>query len=183
MTEIASKGQLRWSFVRWAAVAVPGVLLLGFLAGGLVASGRDNAWYAGLIKPPLTPPDWVFPIAWSLIYAAMGLALATVLNARGARGRGLAIALFAVVLLLLLGWQPLFFAAHQIAAATALIVAVLLLGVGATVLFARIRRAAAWLMVPLLVWIGFAGVLCWRLGQLNPDAARVAPGAHTTQML
>ena len=183
MGGIASKGQLRWSFARWAAVAVPAVLLLGFLSGRSVPAGSDNAWYVSLVKPPLNPPDLAFPIAWTLIYICMGLAIATVLNARGARGRGLAVALFAVEVVLLFAWQPLFFGAHRVGASTALIAAILLLGIVVTFAFARIRNSAAWLMVPLLVWVTFAGVLCWRIGQLNPDAERVAPRAHRTQML
>lgn len=183
MAELASKGQLRWSFARWAAVAVPAVLLLGFLFGRVAATGGDNPWYSALVKPPLTPPDLAFPIAWTLIYICLGLAVATVLNARGARGRGVAVALFALELVLLFAWQPLFFAAHRIGAATALIVAIAVLGIVVAFAFARIRRSAAWLMVPLLVWVSFAAVLCWRIGQLNPNAERLAPGGRTTQML
>ncbi|WP_419807403.1 TspO/MBR family protein [Sphingomonas sp.] len=174
---------MRWSFARWAAVCVPLVLLIGFVSGRSVPAGSDNAWYVALQKPSVNPPDWAFPVAWSIIYICMGLAVAIVLNARGARGRWPAVALFAVEIALLFAWQPLFFGAHRIAASTALIAAILLVGIVVTLLFGRVRSGAAWLMVPLLVWVGFAGVLCWRIGQLNPDAERLAPGASTSQML
>jgi benzodiazapine receptor len=180
---LASRGQLRWSFARWAAFTVPLVVLLGFLSGRSVPAGGDNAWYAALAKPALNPPDWAFPVAWGLIYICMGLALATVLNARGARGRGLAVALFAALLLLLLGWQPLFFGAHRIWASLGLIVAILLVGIVTAVLFGRVRSSAAWLMLPLLIWVSFAAVLCWQIGRLNPDAERLAPAGRTTQIL
>ncbi|MDB5696808.1 MAG: tryptophan-rich sensory protein [Sphingomonas bacterium] len=183
MSELASRGQLRWSFARWAAVCVPLVLLIGFASGQSTQSGSDSPWYAALAKPALNPPDWAFPVAWTLIYICMGLAVATVLNARGARGRWPAVALFAVLAALLAGWQPLFFGAHRIWAALALIVAILAVGIIVTLLFGRVRRTAAWLMVPLLVWVGFAGVLNWRIGQMNPDAERLAPAGRTTQML
>ena len=183
MGGIASRGQLRWSFARWAAFTVPLVLLLGFLSGRSVPAGSENAWYAGLAKPALNPPDWAFPVAWSMIYVCMGLAAAIVLNARGARGRWPAVALFAVELALLFAWQPLFFGAHKVGAATALIGAILLGGIVTAFQFGRIRRSAAWLLAPLLVWVSFAGVLCWRIGQLNPNAERVAPGARASQML
>lgn len=183
MSELASRGQLRWSFVRWAAVGVPFVLLLGFVSGRSVPAGSDNAWYVALDKPDLNPPDWAFPVAWGIIYLCMGLAVATVLNARRARGRWPAVALFAVLLALLTAWQPLFFGAHKVRAATVLIAAIEVAGIVTTVAFARVRRGAAWLLVPLLMWVGFAGVLCWRIGQLNPDAERLAPGGRTTQML
>ncbi len=180
---IASRGQLRWSFGRRAAVTVPLLLLIGFASGRSVPGGSDNAWYVALAKPSVNPPDWAFPVAWAIIYVCMGLAVATVLNARGARGRWPAVALFAVLVALLFAWQPLFFGAHRIAAATLLIGGIVVLGIIVTLLFGRIRSGAAWLMVPLLVWASFAGVLCWRLGQMNPGAEEVAPRSGTSQML
>jgi translocator protein len=181
--ELASRGQLRWSFARWAVVTVPAVVLLGFLSAQIALGGNQNAWYAALAKPSPTPPDWAFPVAWTIIYICMGLAVAVVLNARGARGRGVAVALFAALVAMLFAWTPLFFGAHRVTTATVLIVAILLVGCLVAVLFARVRRTAAWLMVPLLVWVGFASVLCWQIGRLNPDAERLAPGGRTTQML
>ena len=183
MSELASRGQLRWSFIRWAAVTVPLVLLIGFASGRAAPSGDENAWYVALVKPALNPPNWAFPVAWTAIYICMGLAVATVLNARGARGRWVGVGLFAVVVALLAAWTPLFFGAHRIWAALGLIVAILILGTLTTLFFGRVRSTAAWLMVPLLVWVTFAAGLNWRIGQLNPDAERVAPGGRTTQML
>jgi len=183
VSEIASRGQLRLSFLRWAAVTVPAMLLLGFLSGRAVPAGDNNAWYAALAKPALTPPGWLFPVAWGLLYVLIGLALAMILNARGARGRGLAVALFLLQFAGALVWMPLFFGAHRIGAAAMLIACMVVIGSVATVLFARIRRAAAWLMVPYLAWISFAGVLTWSIGRLNPQADTLAPGSRTSQML
>lgn len=171
------------SFLRWAAVTVPAILLLGFLTGRSVPVGDESAWYGALAKPAINPPGWVFPIAWTTLYILIGLALAMVLNARGARGRGLAIALFAAQFVLNLIWTPLFFGAHQVGLALLDIVLMLLLAIAATFAFARIRTAAAWLMVPYLVWITFAGVLTWRIGQLNPDAATLVPRSTTSQVI
>ena len=94
--EIATKGQLRWAFLRWAVVTVPLIILLGFASSQFAPSGDQNRWYRELAKPALNPPGWVFPIAWTALYVMMGLALAMILNARGSRYRGLAIGLFAV---------------------------------------------------------------------------------------
>jgi len=180
---IASKGQLRMSFLRWAVFTVPLILLLGFASGRAVPSGSENGWYMALHKPALTPPGWVFPVAWTSLYILMGLAVAIILHARGSRGRGLALALFAAQFVLNLGWTPLFFGMHQVGAALLVIVAILILAIVATILFGRIRSLAAWLMLPYLVWISFAGVLTWRIGQLNPDAETLVPASHTSQML
>lgn len=182
MHEIASHSQLRWSFLRWAFVTVPLILLLGIAAGQLVPSGDDNGWYIALAKPAGTPPGWVFPVVWSSLYVMLGLTLAQVLNARGARGRGVAIALFLIQLALNLSWTPIFFGAHRVTLALWIIVAMLLLSIAVTVLFARIRKSAAWLMVPYMVWISYAACLTWGIGQLNPDAEALVPPAASTQI-
>ena len=183
MSGIASKGQLRMSFLRWAVVTVPLILLLGFASGRAVPSGSENGWYIALQKPALTPPGIVFPIAWTTLYILLGLAVAVILHARGSKGRGLALSLFAVQFALNLAWTPLFFGMHQVGTALIVIIAMLVLSIVTTFLFGRIRPLAAWLMVPYLVWISFAGVLTWSIGRLNPDAETLVPAAHTSQML
>jgi tryptophan-rich sensory protein len=182
--EIASPGQLRMSFLRWAFVTVPLILVLGLLSGWLAQSGEENAWYAALAKPELTPPGWAFPVAWTSLYILLGLAIAMILNARGARLRSVGVALFVMQMALNFAWTPLFFGAHQVTAAFWLIVFMLALAIAATVVFARIRKAAAWLMVPYMVWISFAGLLTLGIDRLNPNAeALVPPGASTKILL
>ena len=183
MGGIASKGQLRMSFLRWAFVVVPLILLLGFLSGRSVPAGDANGWYVALAKPAITPPGWVFPVAWSLLYVLTALALAIVLNARGARGRVLGVVLFAAQFALNLLWTPIFFGAHRIGAATAVIALMLVLAIATTVAFGRVRSRAAWLMVPYLAWISFAGVLLWRVGQLNPGAEALASPPAASQVI
>ena len=178
MTELASKGQLWGSLLRWALVAVPAVLLLGFLSSQF--GSADSAWFANLDKPSLYPGRAIFPLAWTALYILMGLALAMVAAARGAQWRGAALAAFAVQLVLNLAWSPLFFGAHQIFAALILI-AVLDLAVIVTIaLFWRVRTAAALLLLPYLGWILFATALTWQFHVANPDAdGREDSGAVT----
>lgn len=183
MGGIASREQLRMSYVRWALVCVPLILLLGFLSGRSVPAGEQNAWYQALTKPALTPPGWAFPLAWTLLYIMLGLALAMILNARGAGLRRGAGGLFAAQFGLNLIWTPLFFGAHRIDLALVTLIAMLVLAIATTIVFGRIRPRAAWLMVPYLVWISFAGVLTWRIGQLNPDAQALVPSARTSQVI
>lgn len=182
MREIASKGQLRASFLRWAIVTVPLILFLGLASGRVVPSGSDNAWYMALAKPELTPPGWLFPVAWSILYILLGLALAVVLNARGSRYRAPAIALFVLQLVGNLAWTPLFFGAQQVFAALILLGAVLLLSIATTFAFARVRKAAAWLMVPYLVWLSFAAALNYGIWELNPNAKTLVPAGSSTQI-
>lgn len=180
--ELASKEQLRASYLRWAVVTVPFILLLGFTSGRLVETGDANCWYRALAKPDVTPPDWVFPVAWTTIYVLMGLALAMIVNARGSKLRGPAIGLFAAQLVVNLVWTPLFFGAHQVFWALVAILVMLALAIATTVAFGRIRRVAAWLLVPYLVWISFAAVLTFQLHRLNPNAESLVCGASSTQI-
>jgi tryptophan-rich sensory protein len=181
--EIASAGQLRMSYLRWAIVTVPLILFLGFLSGWLAQSGEENAWYAALAKPDLTPPGWLFPVAWTSLYVLLGLAIAMILNARGARLRGVGIALFVMQMVLNLAWTPLFFGAHQVTAAFWLIVFMLGISIATTLVFARMRKAAAWLMVPYMVWISFAGMLTLGIDRLNPNAETLVPARARTKIL
>lgn len=170
MSELASAGQLRASLLRWVLVLVPGILLLGFLSGMAANSGPTNPWFASLVKPAIYPPPQAFGIVWSILYVLMGVALAMVITARGARGRGIAIAAFIVQLALNLAWSPLFFGAHQITLALYLILAIDVAVLVTIVLFWRVRPRAALLLVPYLAWVLFATVLNWEFRVANPGA-------------
>jgi len=180
--ELATKGQLRWAFLRWAMVTVPLIVLLGFASSQVAPSGEQSRWYMALAKPALNPPGWVFPIAWTALYVMMGLALAMIVNARGSRYRGLAILLFVVQMLLNLVWTPVFFGAHLVFAAFLIIVAMFVVALVTTLVFGRIRTAAAWLMVPYLAWLCFAGALNFGIMQLNPNAEALVPSSSDAQM-
>jgi benzodiazapine receptor len=169
MTILASRAQLRASFLRWTLFLVPLVLLLGFLSGEIAGSGANNPWFASLVKPAIYPPPQTFGIVWGVLYVLMGFAAALVCAAWGAKGRTFALVLFAVQLVLNLAWSPLFFAFHEIRYALYLLCAldfVVLLTLAA---FWRVRWLAGALLVPYLAWIGFATFLNWQFLVLNPQ--------------
>mgnify|MGYP002651015227 CR=1 FL=1 len=171
------------SFVRWAAFVVPLVLLLGFLSGRSVASGSENAWYVALAKPGFTPPGWVFPVAWTILYVLIGFALAIALSARGAALRTAGVVLFAAQFALNLAWTPLFFGAHKVGAALFVIVLIFALSVATAWVFSRFRPTAAALMIPYIAWLAFAGVLNWQIVRMNPHADTIVPAGGTSQMI
>lgn len=182
MNEIASPGQLRLAYLRWALVLVPVIVLLGFLSGKFANSGYGNRWFDALVKPAFMPPGWAFGVAWTILYILMGLALAMIVDARGAKGRGAAILLFLAQLVLNLIWSPLFFRAHQVDNALVLII-VLFVAVAATSwLFWRIRRVAGLLLLPYLCWLAFAATLNYEIGRLNPEAETLVAPALRTQI-
>ena len=182
MNEIASQGQLRMSYVRWALFTVPMVIFLGFLSGEVSDSGYGNRWFAALQKPDFMPPGWVFPVAWSVLYLLLGLAIAIILHARGARLRGVAIALFLVQLVANYCWSPLFFRAHMVPEAFWLILFIFALSALTAWVFARIRLFAAVLLLPYLGWLIFAAMLTQSIDQLNPDASRLVVPALKTRI-
>ena len=176
MTGIASRSQLRMSFLRYALFTVPAVLLLGTVSGRIANSGYGNPWFDALAKPAAMPPGWVFGAAWTLLYVLLGLSLAMVLHARGARSRAPAVALFVLQLALNYAWSPVFFAFHKVEWAMWTIFAMIALTSAAAFAFWRIRRAAALLLLPYLAWLAFAAYLTSEIRRLNPRAEQLVPG-------
>ncbi|MDZ4308771.1 TspO/MBR family protein [Allopontixanthobacter sp.] len=174
MNAIASPGQLRSSLLRWALVTVPAVLLLGLLPGRVWTA--DSVWFANLIKPDIFPPPMWFGIVWTTIFLIIGFALALVCSAWGARGRNAAIIVFTIQFVANMAWSPVFFGQHQITGGLILIAVLDVLVIATIVLFWRVRKFAAVLMLPYLAWILFATVLNYEFLRLNPDAdgARVS---------
>jgi len=176
MRHLASPAQLRASLIRWALFTVPLVIGLGFLSGSAGGAGPNNAWFSALTRPAIFPPPMAFPIAWSLFYTLMGFALALVGSARGAAGRGVAVAAFVVQFALNLAWSPVFFGTHQMALALAIIGGMFVTTAITLALFWRVRPLAGALLIPYLAWICFAGLLNYEFLVLNP-AADGASGA------
>ena len=183
MPGIASRSQLRMSLLRYALVTVPLILLLGTISGQLSGSGYGNPWFDALEKPAFMPPGWAFGAAWTILYILLGIALAMLLHARGARGRGAAIVLFIGQLVINYAWSPMFFAFHEVGLALAMIAVMVLLTIALIVLLWRIRTVAALLLLPYLAWLLFAGALTWRIMELNPAAGELAPQGASTDIV
>lgn len=170
------------SFPRIALITVPVTVLLGTLSGMLSNSGDENPWFRALEMPSFMPPGWAFPVAWTTLYICLGLSLALLIAARGARHREAAIALFIVQLAVNYSWSPVFFGLHQVEIALALIGVMIVMTLILIPLTGRIRKAAALLLLPYLGWLCFAFALNYQVMVLNPDASKVAPEASSTDI-
>jgi tryptophan-rich sensory protein len=170
MRYLASPAQLRANLLRWSLFTVPAVLGLGFLSSIVANAGPENPWFAALAKPGLYPPPATFGIVWSVLYVLIGVALAMVASARGAPGRGVAVAVFVVQLALNLAWSPVFFGMHQMTAALAIIGVMIVVTLALIALFWRVRPMAGAMMLPYLAWICFAAALNYQFLALNPAA-------------
>ena len=141
---------------------------IGALGAAVVATSVDT-WYADLIKPSFTPPDRVFGPVWTALYVLMAVAAWRVWRTADRDTRRGALTLFALQLVLTLGWTAVFFGLQKIGAALATIV-VLDVGVVVTMLaFRSTDRWAGLLMLPYLAWVAFATVLTIAIWRLNPS--------------
>jgi tryptophan-rich sensory protein len=152
------------------AIGIAGWVLLSFAAAavGAVASANAADFYAQLSKPSWAPPAYLFGPVWSVLYFLMGLAAGLVWRARGFSGAPTALALFIVQLIVNGLWTWTFFAWRDGALAFVTIVVLLLMILATLLTFARIRPLAAALLVPYLLWVGYATALTYTVWQLNP---------------
>lgn len=142
---------------RGLLMLLPFVLAVAVVSGvGGLAASSSKETYAALDLPPYAPPSWVFGPVWGVLYVM--IAIAGWLAWRSGGGRP-AITVWAVQLVLNLAWTPLFFAWELRGVALVEIVALLVAVVATIVVFARTSKAAAWLLVPYLAWVGFATAL------------------------
>jgi translocator protein len=167
MNILASKGQLRASLLRWSLFFVPLTVLLGFAAGKV--AGPDTIWFANLVKPAIYPPPAAFGIVWTVLYIMIGFSLALVASAWGAAGRGIALIAFAVHFVGNLAWTGVFFGMENITGGLAVLLYAVVTLLIVMVLFWRVRKAAALLLVPYLAWASFATVLNYQFLVENPD--------------
>lgn len=175
MNFIASRRQLRASFIRWALFTVPLIVFLGLTAGRL--GSPDTIWFQSLIKPDIFPPPAAFGIAWTILYVMIGLALALVCSAWGARGRLLALGLFAFHFLFNLAWTPVFFGMQDMQNGLYVLIAVVVTLLPVIWAFWRVRRMAALLLLPYLAWVMFASVLNYEFIRANPNGGLGDNGA------
>jgi tryptophan-rich sensory protein len=134
--------------------------------GGLFPPGR---WYEELDKPPWTPPNWLFPVAWTTLYICMATAGA---RAAVSPDNGLAMALWSLQIALNGLWTPVFFGLGRMR--LGLIVLCALWGAVAAMMLAlwQVDTLAGVLFLPYLAWVSVAGALNFSVLQRNPEIAK-----------
>ena len=141
-------------------VFVVAVVGIGWLIG---ATNLPGAWYAGLAKPDFVPPNWAFPVAWTILYIMIAVAGWRTFR-REPSGRAMLV--WAAQLALNFVWSPVMFTMHQIGAALVILICLFVAIVTYIALETSRDRLAAALFVPYAAWVAFAGVLnaaIWRL--------------------
>lgn len=133
-----------------AAVVCGTLVALAALTGALSAPG---VWYAGLDKPPGTPPDWLFPVAWTVLYIGMAMAAWRVWSRRGL---GNELGLFLCQLGLNALWMPVAFGMQRLGLALLVIIVLWVVLAATCRAFWRADKWAGLLLVPYLLWISYA---------------------------
>ncbi len=151
-------------------LALAGWLALCFAASGTAIFVSVDGWYAGLNKPLWNPPAWVFAPVWTLLYAMMAVAAWLVWREGGWKSQRRALVLFLLQWLLNALWTPLFFGMHRVGLAFAEINLLWLMLAATLMSFWRVRKAAAFLLLPYLAWVSFAAALSFTIWRLNPSA-------------
>lgn len=162
-------------------IIIPVLAVIAVAALGSLLTGDGMTWYDTIVKPDLTPPDWIFPIAWNLIYFFTTVAVILIWrqgeqdksflfffkkNSLEPRYKFL-LTLFVLNGILNVLWSYLFFNLHRIDLA---LIDILFLEL--TNLFLIISawpksKSASLLLLPYAVWVGFATYLNWQLFLLN----------------
>lgn len=142
-------------------IAIP--LAVGSLSA-LLTQNSMRAFEA-MDKPPLSPPGWLFPVVWTILYILMGIASYLVLTS--GKPNDDALTIYGIQLIFNFFWSILFFNLGLCLIAFIWLVVLWLLILRTTILFFRIVKAAGILLIPYLLWVTFAGYLNLGICLLN----------------
>ncbi|MBQ7669674.1 MAG: tryptophan-rich sensory protein [Clostridia bacterium] len=142
-------------------IAIP--LAVGGLAALLTGAGSD--FYETIKRPALSPPSWLFPVVWTILYILMGVSSYMIWE-RGERGKS-ALVIYGIQLAVNFAWSLVFFNAKAFLAAAIVIVVLWVLIAVMLGMFYRVRRQAAYLQIPYFLWVTFATYLTWAIYYLN----------------
>ncbi|XP_048515154.1 tryptophan-rich protein TspO-like [Athalia rosae] len=153
-----------WIFL--LAVVIPN-------AGGWVGSSlwQDKSWFEALEHPVWRPPNWLFPVVWTIMYTLMGVGSYYVWkHGEGLSKRWLPLAIYCVQLLVNWFWTPLFFIWQLILVALVWLVILWILVVITIIAFYRVKKSCAFFLFPYILWITIATALNTNYYILNPTA-------------
>ena len=147
------------------SLALP--LIVGALAGFFTAASVKG-WYVTIQKPSFNPPNSIFAPVWSLLYVMMGIAFYLVwIKKTESKLKTKAMLFYCIQLALNFCWSLIFFYGEQPGWALVDIVLLWIMIAGAIYYFSKISKAAAWMLVPYILWVSFATALNFAIWKLN----------------
>lgn len=132
--------------------------LVGLASGWL--AGNIGAVYQELQKPPFSPPGWIFPVMWGILYVMMAISAYLIQNANAPTyKRRNALILYALQLLVNFSWSIVFFRFQMRGVAIGIILLLVILVIAMMIVFHGIRKTAVYWNIPYLLWLLFASYL------------------------
>ncbi len=154
--------------INWTALIIS--ILIPLAVGGVSAalSGSQNAMFEAINKPPLSPPGWLFPVVWTVLYALMGISSYLVYTSDAKpQEKSKALWTYGIQLAVNFFWSIIFFKYQAFLFAFYWLILLWLLIILTILRFSKILKTAAWLLVPYLIWVTFAGYLNYGIYLLN----------------
>lgn len=145
-------------------IAIP--LFVGAVAGLLTRNSMET--FALVEKPPLSPPAWLFPVAWTILYTLMGIASYLVLESEedfGTKQKAMNVYFYQLIVNFL--WPVFFFNLGWYLFAFFWLLLLIVLVWITFRRFYEISKPAGYLLIPYLLWLLFAGYLNWGIWYLN----------------
>jgi tryptophan-rich sensory protein len=143
---------------------IPIPLLLGSLIGNI---GRPDKWYNNkLKKPELNPPNYIFPIVWTILYLMIGISYYLALsNTNDIKNWILPI----LHLLLNFSYSPMFFYFRELLLSSILTTLILITGLMIIYQFSILDKSliSTYLLIPYIIWLCFANYLSWSIYLIN----------------
>ena len=139
-------------------ISVIVLFVLGFIGSLYTSDSVGSEWYQQ-VKPKITPPNYLFPIVWSVIYILIALSFTLFLGSSNRKDNKLIISFYIVNILFNFLWTPIYFGLRN---PTLAFLDLLLIWTSIIYLINftwKVNKPASWLLVPYFVWVAFAGIL------------------------
>ena len=144
-----------------------GLNFLAAMSGGIFTPGK---WYEALVKPSWQPPNWAFPVVWSVLYVLNAIAGWLVWSETGFAGAcQLALVVYVVSLVLNAAWSAIFFGMKRMQLALWEAVLLWLSVLLQLILFIQIDQLSGLLTLPYIMWVSVAVWLNRTMLKLNPE--------------
>lgn len=145
-----------------------GTALIVGAVSGLLTKNSVKSFGETAVQPSFAPPSWLFPTVWTLLYILMGVsAYLAEVNSKPSKERTRAFVFYYAQLFFNFLWSFIFFSIRAYLAAFLWLLIMWVLILLTAVSFYKIKKTAAYLLVPYLAWVAFAGVLNYSIYYLN----------------
>jgi benzodiazapine receptor len=134
-------------------------LIVGGIGSLFTSKNTNTEWYS-TIKPSITPPNWVFPVVWNILFLLITFSLYFAwMNSKNREQKKKVVLIFGINFILNILWSVLFFGLKQTQIAFIEVIIFWFSILGMILITRNISKKSSWLLLPYLLWVAFASVL------------------------